>query len=186
MSACVLIWIPDWSAIPTTQSLRSRETSPSFDTLTSMCQSTESGKGGNMIQGSISLDNKTTRNRTEIVPGFLRATDRWLTTVEIEEHSKPKAKKHGRSIHSLEKTWTSEPAKIHIASIAPTASIAPIVTDLDDPASWGPDITMKHARWPESSKNPILCYQLCHYFCSPRHIMVAKLGEISQTSICWT
>ena len=71
----------------------------------------ESGNGGNIIQGSVSIDDETTRNCTEIVPGFHHVIDRWWAAVEIDDQSKPKARKHDRPIHGLEKLWTPEHAK---------------------------------------------------------------------------
>lgn len=73
----------------------------------------KTGKGGNIIQGSVSFDNETERNCTEIFPGFHQVIGRWWADVKTGDRTISKAMEHDRPIHGLEKFWLPEHAKTY-------------------------------------------------------------------------
>lgn len=62
----------------------------------------EDGHGGNIIQGSVSLDDEDEGGCTEIVPGFHRNIKSWLEKVEGRGHAP------NGHVTGLAKTWTKE------------------------------------------------------------------------------
>ena len=62
----------------------------------------ESGRGGNIIQGSVSLDDESVNGCTEIVPGFQRHIGEWWGRVVARGQDRD------ASVHSVDKTYLKE------------------------------------------------------------------------------
>ena len=69
----------------------------------------QSGRGRNIIQGSVSLDNETVESGcTEIVPGFHKHLEDWWTRAHERLPEGTQNKGTGGWVHDVSKLWSSE------------------------------------------------------------------------------